>query len=280
MTFVNEFDESLASRVRFLPFVASPFDNQKRVSHMCNAVLDTPIYNGERKLQLKHSSGNDIICYCILIAGHTCSVDALWGGVPVVVYGNTVEMASRVGMSMMSTLGLPELIARDQDDYNEIAIRLADDEVWYRSIRRRLVNTCYENNPKNPLWDLEQYVKDLEMGFEMIWENFLTGNVPQNADISAYKKHVRTSSGDVGMGAWMVNASKQVRTKKKGSLKPLLQYVKEKKKSSRPLIDRGGQLHTSLQGVTQGLWDILSGLDEAIIEALNHSDEEEIAEVH
>jgi hypothetical protein len=46
MSFINDFDESLASRVRFLPFVPSPFENQKRVSHTCNAVLDTPIYNG------------------------------------------------------------------------------------------------------------------------------------------------------------------------------------------------------------------------------------------
>ena len=46
-SFINDFDESLASRVRFLPFVPSPFDNQKRISHTCNAVLDTPIYNGE-----------------------------------------------------------------------------------------------------------------------------------------------------------------------------------------------------------------------------------------
>ena len=46
MEFINEFDESLASRVRFLPFVPSPFENQQRISGMCNAVLDTPIYNG------------------------------------------------------------------------------------------------------------------------------------------------------------------------------------------------------------------------------------------
>lgn len=188
------------------------------------------------------------------------------------VYGNSIEMASRVGMSMMSTLGLPELIARDQDDYNEIAIRLAEDELWYRSIRRRLINTCYEDSPKNPLWDLEQYVRDMEVGLEMVWENFLIGNSPQNVDVAAYKKHCKKILEDEDRGlirSWITNSSRSVKTKKRNNLKPLLQAIKEKKNNS--AVDSTKLLQSSLQDITQGLWDILEGLDSTIEEALQQS---------
>lgn len=218
MSFVNDFDESLASRVRFLPFVSSPFENQKRISHVCNAALDTPVYNG-----------------------HTCSVDALWAGVPVVVYGNTVEMASRVGMSMMTTLGLPEMIAEDQDSYNEIAIRMAEDTSWYRSIRRRLISTCY-SSPMNPLWDLRQYVEDLELGFTMVWQNFLSGNEPHHADIAAFRRNFGTNTS-------------HGRT-------PSQEIARD------PVAKDLNEVRSTIHGVTQGLWNIVDEIDRCITDSL------------
>ena len=89
MHFIESYDSSLLSRVRFQSFVPSPFENQKRTRDMCHIVLDTPVYNG-----------------------HTTAADALWGGVPIVVYGNGDHMAGRVGHSIMTTLEIPELIAQ------------------------------------------------------------------------------------------------------------------------------------------------------------------------
>jgi protein O-GlcNAc transferase len=54
---------------------------------MCNAILDTRVYNG-----------------------HTMGVDALWAGVPIVTRGDDKEMSGRVGSSMLSVLGLMDLI--------------------------------------------------------------------------------------------------------------------------------------------------------------------------
>ena len=184
-------------------------------------------------------------------------MDALWGGVPLVVYGNTLEMASRVGVSMISTLGLPELIAKDQEDYNDVS--------WYHSIRRRLVRTCYQAQPMHPLWDMELYVRDLETGFAMVWENFLTGHIPQNADISFFRKHFNMSSSPhERVGSWMNNASKSIRTKKRNSVKPLLQYLKEKKSVRGALERRPRELQSSLRGITQGLWDVLGALESSL----------------
>lgn len=61
-----------------------------------------------------------------LCNGHTTSMDVLWTGTPVVTLpGET--LASRVAASQLNTLGVPELIARTRQEYQDIAIRLGTD---------------------------------------------------------------------------------------------------------------------------------------------------------
>jgi protein O-GlcNAc transferase len=155
--FIDAYDSRLTSRVRFLPFIPSPFENQHRTRDMCHVVLDTPVYNG-----------------------HTTAADALWGGVPIVVYGNGQDMGGRVGHSLLTTLDIPDLIARSQEEFVDIAIKLGNNESFFRRIRNRLIHTCYQSNPRNPLWDLATYVQNLETGFEKVWSNFLLGKKPRN----------------------------------------------------------------------------------------------------
>ena len=69
--------------------------------------------------------------------GHTTASDALWAGLPVLTLpGET--FASRVAGSMLRTLGLHELIARNRDDYRAVAIRLGRDADERARLRRRL----------------------------------------------------------------------------------------------------------------------------------------------
>ena len=132
MHFIESYDKSLLSRVRFQSFLPNPFDNQRRTRDMCHMVLDTPVYNG-----------------------HTTAVDALWGAVPIVVYGDGPHMAGRVGHSIMTTLEIPELIAQNQSDFVNIAISLASNATKFRDVRRKLIDTIYAENPRNPFWDLK-----------------------------------------------------------------------------------------------------------------------------
>ncbi len=73
--------------------------------------------------------------------GTTTTCEALWMGVPVVSLRGTSH-AARVGASLLSGAGVPELIAPTPDGYVETAVELAADAprrgVYRRSLRERL----------------------------------------------------------------------------------------------------------------------------------------------
>ena len=150
--FVESFDSDLSSRVRFLPFLANPYDNYRRVVDSCNAVLDTPIYNG-----------------------HTTSMEALYGGVPVITRSDRSDMSALVGASALQTLGLTELIASDLSHYQTVAERIGKNLSFFSNVRGRLVasTSCSKARSINPLWDLRRYVRNLENGFKQVWEKWL-----------------------------------------------------------------------------------------------------------
>src|SRR5262249_23658437 len=58
--------------------------------------------------------------------GHTTSLDALWMGVPVITLPGE-RPVSRAGLSQLTNLGLPELIAQSDDDYLSLAVQLSRD---------------------------------------------------------------------------------------------------------------------------------------------------------
>jgi Glycosyl transferase family 41 len=154
--FITEFTKNhspnLVKRIGYLPFINNPYENQQRNARYCHVILDTTVYNG-----------------------HTTAADALWGGVPVVTRGDGVDMGSRVGASILTALNLPELIGSDQENYNDIALNLALDKEFYAETRSKLIHANHAKAPMNAFWDLQRYVRNLESGFESIWDTFIHG---------------------------------------------------------------------------------------------------------
>ncbi|KAH9401089.1 hypothetical protein TYRP_002678, partial [Tyrophagus putrescentiae] len=74
-------------------------------------------------------AGGQLVDICLdtpLCNGHTTGMDVLWAGTPMVTLpGET--LASRVASSQLTCLGVPELIAKSYQDYENIAIRLGND---------------------------------------------------------------------------------------------------------------------------------------------------------
>ncbi|HMK49908.1 MAG TPA: tetratricopeptide repeat protein [Thermodesulfovibrionales bacterium] len=99
--------------------------------------------------------------------GTTTTCEALWMGVPVVTLaGNT--HASRVGKSIITAAGLPELVSEDADEYLDIAVRLAADLNRLRSLRRGL----REMMRQSPLTDAARFTKCLEDLYRTVWRRW------------------------------------------------------------------------------------------------------------
>ena len=66
--------------------------------------------------------------------GGTTTCDALWVGVPVVSLAGQTAVG-RGGLSILSNIGLPELVAHDPEQYVRIAVELARDLLHLSSLR-------------------------------------------------------------------------------------------------------------------------------------------------
>jgi protein O-GlcNAc transferase len=106
---------------------------------------------------------------------HSTAIDALWAGLPVVTCpGRT--FAGRVGASLLQAVALPELIARDLDEYAAIATRLATDDAWRESIRRRLG----ENKKTCALFDPKRLCREIEAAYVTMRDFHLAGESPRS----------------------------------------------------------------------------------------------------
>ena len=100
-------------------------------------------------------------------SGTTTTCEALWMGVPVVTLaGNT--HASRVGVSLMSNIGLSDLVAKTHEEYKKIAVHLAADMHMLKSFRERSRKMIADS----PLSDAARFTVNLENCYRIIWEKW------------------------------------------------------------------------------------------------------------
>jgi protein O-GlcNAc transferase len=97
--------------------------------------------------------------------GTTTTCEALWMGVPVITFGGTVH-ASRVGMSILTNIGLPELVTRTPDEYLAAAMKLADDLQKLASIREGM----RERMELSPLLNVKRFTANLESCYKQMWQ--------------------------------------------------------------------------------------------------------------
>jgi len=116
----------------------------------------------------------DLYLDCRPYNGHTTASDALWSGLPVLTLpGDT--FASRVAGSLLRVLGMPELIARDRQDYRAVAIRLGRDPVERQAIRERLDAA----KRSSPLYDTARLTRHMERAYVRMYRRFMQGLPPE-----------------------------------------------------------------------------------------------------
>jgi predicted O-linked N-acetylglucosamine transferase (SPINDLY family) len=110
----------------------------------------------------------------LVFSAHTTAADALWAGVPLLTLpGET--FASRVAASMLTAVGLPELVMPDLATYEQRAIELARQPDLLRAVRQQLKN----RRRSAPLFDTPRFVRNLERAYLAMWARHERGLEPE-----------------------------------------------------------------------------------------------------
>jgi protein O-GlcNAc transferase len=100
--------------------------------------------------------------------GTTTTCEALWMGVPVVTLRGD-RHAGRVGASLLTRVGLTDLIAGPAGDYVEIAAMLAGDVARLGTLRE----TLRPRMATSPLCDATGFARDIESAYRDMWRKWL-----------------------------------------------------------------------------------------------------------
>ena len=109
---------------------------------------------------------------------HTTCSDALRVGLPVLTLkGNS--FASRVAASLLNTTKLDDLISKNLEEYEAIANKIISDPTYLKKIKNKL----NENILKTPLYNSKLFTKNLELGYEKVFENYKNNQPLKNFEI-------------------------------------------------------------------------------------------------
>jgi predicted O-linked N-acetylglucosamine transferase (SPINDLY family) len=107
-------------------------------------------------------------------AGTTAS-DALWAGLPVLTRAGRA-FAGRVAASLLNAIELPELVTSTAEQYEAMAIQLAENPELLHKIKRKLA----QNRLNTALFDTRTFTKHLEVAFTMVQQRHAAGLAPQS----------------------------------------------------------------------------------------------------
>jgi protein O-GlcNAc transferase len=104
---------------------------------------------------------------------HTTASDALWAGLPVLTCsGNT--FAGRVAGSLLTAVGMPELVTGSLEEYEQMALALARSPQRLTALRRKLE----DNRDASALFDLPKLTGNIEAAYARMWQTWLSGQKP------------------------------------------------------------------------------------------------------
>ncbi|MBP0441192.1 tetratricopeptide repeat protein [Tianweitania sediminis] len=105
-----------------------------------------------------HASTNEHLARCALadlfldtlpVSAFTTASDALWAGLPVLTCAGPTP-AGRGSASLLTAMGVPELVTSDLAAYEALAVQLASDNNYLARLRRKIESARFEGFPFNP----------------------------------------------------------------------------------------------------------------------------------
>ena len=90
------------------------------------------------------------------------------------------QMHARVGASLLTAAGLPELICPDREAYRALALALYRDQSRLAGLKQRLRSGF----GRTPLFDCARTVAHLERALETMWRRHCAGQAPTAFDVT------------------------------------------------------------------------------------------------
>ena len=110
---------------------------------------------------------------------HTTASDALWAGLPLITLRGK-SFTSRVASSLLTAIGLPELITHTRADYEALAIRLAQNPAELSALKSKLI----AHRQQYPLFNSTQYTRHLEQAYRTMYQRQQQGLPPADVAVS------------------------------------------------------------------------------------------------
>jgi predicted O-linked N-acetylglucosamine transferase (SPINDLY family) len=158
-------------------------DNLRREAEVRGVAGERIIFAGHVEGMDEHLARHrlaDLFLDTFNFNSHTTASDALWAGLPVVTKAGR-GFAARVSASLLTALGLPELITETEDGYEALALDLARNRDKLDAIRLKLA----KNRRSEPLFDTELFARHLESAFEQAYELYFRGERPRTIRVNA-----------------------------------------------------------------------------------------------
>jgi protein O-GlcNAc transferase len=122
----------------------------------------------------------DLFLDTLPYGAHATACDALRAGLPVLTcLGNA--FASRVAGSLLTALGLPELVTASLTEYRARALEYANSPDALTRVRTRLTDRL----AGSPVFDTDLYRDHLERAYRLMWDRLCQGAAPESFSVPA-----------------------------------------------------------------------------------------------
>jgi protein O-GlcNAc transferase len=117
----------------------------------------------------------DIFLDTFAYNAHTTASEALWAELPVVTKAGK-GFSARAAASLLTAVGLPELITETEQEYEALILNLATNPERLAQIRKTLA----DKRLSAPLFDTALFTKHLEDGYQQVYQRYYDGKLPDD----------------------------------------------------------------------------------------------------
>lgn len=117
----------------------------------------------------------DLFIDSLPYGAHTTASDALWAGLPVLTcLGNT--FVGRVAASLLHAIEMPELVAQNMEDFENMAVKLALNPGRLRLLKEKL----HKNRLTTALFNTQLFARNVENAYIKAMERYRLGLAPDH----------------------------------------------------------------------------------------------------